>query len=164
MIYGFNAGEVFQMAIEIEENGKVFYDQAGQKITDPQVKALFAALAQEEVTHKAKFISLKDKLPADATGQTVYDPENEINQYLKMMADLNVFRTDKRVADQVAGIKGAADAVHLAMQFEKDSIVFFLTMQDSTEEPQGRQLIGQLVKEEQQHLKRLSIQLKKLGH
>ncbi|MBF0510418.1 MAG: hypothetical protein HQK57_16040, partial [Deltaproteobacteria bacterium] len=76
----------------------------------------------------------------------------------------NVFRTEKKVADLVAGIKSAADAVHLAMQFEKDSIIFFLTMQDDTEEAQGRQLIGQLVKEEQQHLKRLSIQLKKLGH
>ncbi|MBF0525628.1 MAG: ferritin family protein [Deltaproteobacteria bacterium] len=164
MIYGFNANEVFQMAIEIEENGKAFYDQAGQKITDPQVKELFAALAQEEVSHKARFISLKDKLPATAAGQTVYDPEKEIDLYLKMMADLNVFRTDKKMADQVAGIKSAADAVHLAMQFEKDSIIFFLTMQDDTEEAQGRQLIGQLVKEEQQHLKRLSMQLKKLGY
>ncbi|MBF0510419.1 MAG: rubrerythrin, partial [Deltaproteobacteria bacterium] len=54
MIYGFNAYEVFQMAIEIEENGKAFYDRAGQKITDPQVKELFAALAQEEVSHKAR--------------------------------------------------------------------------------------------------------------
>ncbi len=34
MIFGFNAAEVFQIAIEIEENGKSFYEKAQAKIDD----------------------------------------------------------------------------------------------------------------------------------
>jgi len=50
----------------------------------------------------------------------------------------------------------------LGIKFEKDSIILFLTMQDETEEGKGRELIGQLINEERKHLKKLSLELRKL--
>ncbi|MBW1920541.1 MAG: hypothetical protein JRI81_10005 [Deltaproteobacteria bacterium] len=44
----------------------------------------------------------------------------------------------------------------MAIDFEKDSIVFFLLMQDNTDEKTGKKLVGQLLKEEQEHLRKLS--------
>lgn len=76
-----------------------------------------------------------------------------------MMAGMHVFRTDEDVDRRLAGIASAEDALKLAIQFEKDSIVFFLTMKDKTEEAQGRNMIDQLVKEELTHHKQLSLQL-----
>uniref|UniRef100_A0A832EKB0 Rubrerythrin n=1 Tax=Desulfacinum infernum TaxID=35837 RepID=A0A832EKB0_9BACT len=164
MIFGFNAAEVFQIAVEIEENGKSFYEKALAKIDDPDVQAIFKDLALQEVEHKKKFMELKAKLPQQASQSTVFDPNNEMANYLKMMADGHVFRTSDNVDRKLAQVKDAVDALRMAMEFEKDSVIFFLSMQDATEEEKGRQFIGLLVKEEQEHLRRLAVQLKKMTH
>ena len=57
MMFNFNAAEVFDIAIKIEENGKQFYDRSREIIKDPEVQKLFAELAQEEIKHKEKFTS-----------------------------------------------------------------------------------------------------------
>ncbi|ROR03272.1 ferritin-like domain-containing protein [Desulfosoma caldarium] len=164
MIFGFNAAEVFQIAVEIEENGKAFYEKVAAKIDDPDVQAIFRDLAQQEVEHQRKFQELKAQLPPQAAQSTVYDPNNEMAHYLKMMADGHVFRTSESVDAKIATIQDAVDALRMAMEFEKDSVIFFLSMQDATEEEKGRQFIGLLVKEEQEHLRRLAVQLKKMTH
>ena len=162
MIYEFNAAEVFEIAIQIEENGRKFYEKAQEKIADPEIRAVFDYLAVEEVKHKMKFEELKAKLPESAKESKVWDPEDETGRYLKMMADMHVFRSEADLERRIGSIGSGAEALNLAIQFEKDSIVFFLAVQEETDENQGKKLIGQLVKEEQGHLKKLSLQLRKL--
>ena len=161
MIYGFNANEIFQIAINIEENGKRFYEKAMELIDDKDAKTLLASLAKEELEHLKKFTELKEQLPKEATAGTVWDPENEMNNYLHMVADMNVFRSDFNLEDELSQVKSAEDALRFGIQFEKDSIIFFLTIQDATDEAKGRELIGRLIEEEKGHLKKLSLELRK---
>ncbi len=156
MAYGFNAQEVFTMALQIEENGKHFYEEAARKVDDSKLRAVFSSLAQEEIEHKDRFQKLMEELPSSAKEPTVWDPEKELDVYLKMMADSHVFRADEDVSKFISQISTPIDAIKLAMQFEKDTIIFFLAMQDATEEGKGRDRITQLVKEEQQHLRKLT--------
>ena len=161
VIYGFNANEVFQMAIEIERNGYRFYQKAQGLVDNPDVKDVFAGLAKDEIEHEKRFITLKSQLPESAKKSTVWDPDNEADQYLRMMAKMHVFGSHTTVDDTLGGIEGAVGALKLAIQFEKDSITFFLAMQDATEGKKGRELIGQLIEEEKEHLKKLSVELMK---
>ena len=161
-MYEFNAHEVFQIAMEIEENGRIFYEKAKEKVEDQSTKKIFTALALAEIEHKKRFASMKAQLPPPSGKDEVYDPYNEANAYLRMMAEMHVFRTDEEVEEQLSWITGAIDAVNLAIQFEKDSIIFFLDMQDATTGNQERELIGQLVNEERQHLKKLSLKLREV--
>jgi len=163
VIYGFNADEVFQIAIDIEENGKRFYEKAMDIVDNPDVKAVLGSLAKDEAEHLKRFTELKAQLPKTATEDTVWDPEHEMNQYLQMMADIHVFRSDLDVEKKLSQAKNPEDILKLGIQFEKDSIVFFLTMQDSTEEKKGREIIGQLINEEKEHLRKLSLELKRLN-
>ena len=163
MIFNFNAAEVFDIAINIEENGKQFYDRSREIVKDPEVIKLFEELAREEITHKEKFQALKSQLPASAASGAVFDPNHELDLYIKMMADQHVFISSESLEAQLGGIKDARDALKLAVEFEKDSVIFFLSMQDATEGAQGKDFIGSLVKEEQEHLRRLSLELKKIG-
>jgi rubrerythrin len=163
MIFNFNAVEVFAIAIQIEENGKMFYDRGREIIKDPEVQKLFEELAQEEIKHKEKFESLKSQLPSSAAAATVFDPNHELNLYLKMMADQHVFISSTATRAQLDQISDARDALKLAIEFEKDSVIFFLSMQEATEGAKGKEFIGTLVKEEQAHLRRLSVELRKLG-
>jgi rubrerythrin len=161
MIYGFNASELFQVAIDIEENGRRFYEKAKDLIKSPEVKSLFAMLAKEEVAHKALFASLKAQLPESASEPTVWDPDNESEQYLKMMADMHVFRADMNLDQLLEEVQSAEDALSLAIRFEKDSVTFYLAMKDETESEKGREQIDQLVEEEKRHLRTLSMALRK---
>ena len=75
MSYGFNAGEVFKIAIQIEENGKKFYEESQKAIDNADVKKLFADLAQQEIEHKKKFENLSKKitlLPMDARNMEAF--------------------------------------------------------------------------------------------
>lgn len=162
MIYGFNASEVFQIAIDIEENGKRFYEKAMDFVDNSDLKELLASLAQEEVEHLKRFTELKAQLPKAAAEDTIWDPEHEMNLYLQMMADMHVFRSDFDVEKELSQVKDPGDVLKLGIQFEKDSIIFFLTMQDATEENKGRELIGQLVNEEKEHLNKLCLELGRL--
>ena len=134
MIYVFNADEVFQIAIDIEENGKRFYEKAMDIVDNPDVRAVLGSLAKDEAEHLKRFAELKAQLPKTATEDTVWDPEHEMNQYLQMMADIHVFRSDLDVEKKLSQAKNPEDILKLGIQFEKDSIVSFVTMQDSTEE------------------------------
>jgi rubrerythrin len=159
MIFNFNAAEVFKIAVEIEENGKRFYEQSLSCIDDPEVKQLFEELASEEVQHKKKFQSMLAELPKEAAAPTVFDPDNQQAQYIRMMADQHVFARSESVDTKVCELKDMRDALRLAIDFEKDSVIFFLSMQEATDSKKGKELVNLLVKEEQEHLRRLSAQL-----
>ncbi len=163
MGYGFNAGEVFKVAIQIEENGRKFYEESRKNIESAEIRALFADLALQEIGHKTKFETLRAQLPPESTAPTVWDPENEIDQYVKMMADNHVFVSSASVKDQVERIRDAADALKLAIEFEKDSVLFFLSIEEAVSAKKDHELIKSLVKEELGHLKRLALELRKLS-
>jgi rubrerythrin len=164
MLYCFNASEVFRIAIEIKENCIAFYEKAQGVTKDPEVKKLFEDLVQEETEHKTRIESMNEKLPKGAWTPTVSDPEHELDLYIKMMADQHMFSSVGELDTQLADIKETKDALRLAVQFEKDSVIFFLGMQEATCEGKDRDLISLLIKEEQDHVRRLSLQARKIGH
>ena len=104
MIFGFNAAEVFDIAIAIEENGKKFYDQAKALIDDSGVKQLFEELALQEVQHKEKFKSLKADLPKEASTPTTWDPDNKLSDCSR---PANWFSSRARLASNRSSICSA---------------------------------------------------------
>ena len=91
MGYGFNAAEVFRVAIEVEENGRRFYEESRKNIESAEIKELLYDLSQQEIAHKRKFETLLAELPCESKIATVWDPQNEIDQYIGMMAADHVF-------------------------------------------------------------------------
>lgn len=162
MLFGFNAAEVFDIAINIEENGKTFYTRAAQMVNDANVKTLFQQLAQEEEVHKARFMELKKLLPPQAKEATVPDLSNESDLYIKMMADEHIFSSAAGVEEELKKVSSIQDALRLAIQFEKDSVLFFVSMKEATDDTKGREMIDLLIKEEQEHVKRLSLALRRV--
>ncbi|MDR2354313.1 MAG: ferritin family protein [Deltaproteobacteria bacterium] len=157
MIYPFNAVEAIKIAISIEENGLKFYETAASKFqAHSQVSNLFTHLAKEEVAHKALFQSMLDALP-DKEKPTVFDPNSEMDQYLKMMADLHIFnKGDNSVEKLVAEVKDVKDALELAMSFEKDSIIFYVQIKTSSADISDKISVDKLIAEEAKHLRVLA--------
>ncbi len=161
MLFCFNATEVFRIALEIKDRCMAFYEKAQGVIQDSEVRELFETLVREEREHKAKIESLKAKVPADGWAPPVSDPDEELDLYIKMMADQHVLNPARDLDARLAEVKTTQDALKLALQFEKDSVIFFLGMQEATCEGKDRDLLGILIKEEQDHVRRLSLQARR---
>ena len=160
MIFPFNAGEVFKIAITIEDNGRLFYQKAAAKPFPEQIVSLFSHLTDEELAHKAFFQEILKSLPPSETAATVWDPDNELDKYLKLMADQHVFNQPPKAIDTLLDkVSTPAEA----MGFEKDTIVFFLELQTAAEKyDESRQAIGRLVAEERRHMARLAEMLQRI--
>ncbi len=162
MLFCFNATEVFRIALEIKDRCMAFYEKAQDVIQDSDVKQLFANLVREEMEHKGKIENLMARVPAGGWAPAVSDPEKELDRYIKMMADQHMFSSAQDLDVQLAQVKSARDALKLALRFEKDSVIFFLGMQEATCEGKDRDLLALLIREEQDHVRRLSLQARKM--
>ena len=163
MAVTFNADEIFEMGIQIENNGKAFYESGAAKVDDAKAKEVLLDLAGKEERHAEIFRTLRAGLPDAAGEPTVFDPEGMAGAYLRAAADTHVFNVHKSVDEVLEGVRTAREVVKLALGFEKDSIVFFLSMKDVVPPTFGRDQIDKLIREEQSHIRDLAAILSELA-
>ena len=153
MSYDFNADEIFEMAQQIERNGAEFYRTAAREISDSAHKTLLLDLAAMEDEHEKTFATLRAELSDKEREPTVFDPDSESAQYLKALADTQVFFKKK------VDISSLKEIFKEALTAEKDSIVFYLGMRELVPERLGKSTIDEIIKEEMGHIKSLGHKL-----
>lgn len=155
------AEDVFTMAIRIEENGNAFYAGAASRTQDAQAKKLFEDLARMEEGHIKAFKALRSMLP-DLFAGTVWDPEGLAESYLQASADTHVFTVEAAKSRLEKGMT-PAQVLDVAIQFEKDSVVFFLGMKELLPDTKGKGEIDRLIMAEMDHIRMLSVAAKNLA-
>lgn len=163
MSYYFNADEIFEIAEQIERNGKRFYDAAAKGALDPGIAALCQQLSAWEEVHVGVFSSLRRELPDEARQGAVFAPDEEVREYVKSAADSHVFVKNKDPEALALTCSSGRDILEMALTFEKDSVVFYTAMSKMVPKEQGQERIGGLVEEELKHIRILSKQLESLG-
>jgi len=148
----FNADEIFKIGIQIEKNACEFYRAAASKTTDTDLKKLFSELAQWETRHISLFEDFRTKLPASMKNENAYDPENSIHMYLKSVAGSVVFVKGNEMERLVALCKSPVEILEKALNFEKDSVVFYASMKEIVPDSLGKSKIDTLVLEELNHV------------
>jgi len=157
----FNADEAFEMAEKIEKNGAAFYRKAAEKAKNVTTKNLFEELARWELGHREIFATMRSELAAGQTEPLVFDPESETGMYLKAMADGHVFDTSVDVSKFFTGRETMKDVIRTALKMERDSIIFYLGLKDVVATKQGKDKIGDIIREEMRHVAFLN---KELAH
>lgn len=149
----FQASEIVEFAIKIEQNGYAFYAGVESLISDSSVKELIIHLKNEELAHEKTFRELlSDLTPANV--RETYPGEYE--EYLKALVDNHVFAADNSGEKALAMVKNEIDALNIAMGFEKDTILFFQELRDLVSE-KDQSTIDRLIDEEKSHLRKLAI-------
>lgn len=154
--YNFNAAEVFDMAVRIEENGAAFYRKAAELQDDENDKAFLLTLAKMEDRHKISFEELKKELSGDETAQTVFDPNDELPLYLDAMADAHGGEGDPDVLELLTGKETMAEIVETAIGLEKKSILFYVGIEELVPAKLGREKIDEIIREEKKHIAQLN--------
>jgi rubrerythrin len=163
MTIDFNADEIFRLGIQIETNGKQFYEAVAKNTLDPSVKGLFSELSKWESQHQELFESLRKALPDSAKQEILFDPQGEFSLYLQAMAESHVFIKNKDIHGLASKCRTPQEALDLAIIFEKDSVVFFTTMKRVVPEHLGKDKIDLLINEEIKHISILTQKKKELG-
>ena len=158
--FDFNASEIFEMAEQIERNGAAFYKKAAAFIQGPAQKTL-EELASWELKHEELFKGMKDALTSADKLEQVFDPDEEGARYLRAFADRHVFDTRQEAADRLLGDENLEQVLRMAIDLEKDSIVFYLGLRDATPNKAGRDKVEDIIKEEMRHVSILSDELRK---
>jgi len=148
----FNAFEIFEMAEQIERNGVKFYRKAAKNISDQNVCQMLLDLADMEVEHEKTFADMRKQLSDEARELRVFDPENELALYLQAMANGHVFNLNKDLSEQLKGNETAEEILKLAIDAEKDSIVFYLGLKDFVPVKAGKDKVEAIIKEEMAHI------------
>jgi rubrerythrin len=148
------ADDVFTMAVRIEENGLAFYDGAAKKTEDENLTKLFEDLAEMEKGHVSSFKQLRSAL-SDSLGEAVWDPEGLAQSYLSAAADSHVF-TKEAAQERLKTVNSSDEAFEMALRFEKDSVVFFISMKAALPDEKGKAEIDKLIEAELDHIKMLT--------
>lgn len=153
------ADDVFTMAVRIEENGEAFYSGAAAMTDAPKAKKLFEDLAQMEAGHIQAFRKLRSQLSGSFPADAVWDPEGLAAGYLQATADTHIF-TKEAAENRLKEVKTPVDVLAIAIQFEKDSVAFFLGMKEVLPDQTGKSEIDKLIQAEMEHISMLSAALK----
>ncbi len=153
MAYDFNVDEIFIMAEQIERNGADFYRAAADAVVETEARELLNDLARMEVEHEKTFKALRAEISEQEKESTVFDPEGEAALYLRALADMRVFFEKKMDLSSLAAI------LKSAIEAEKDSIAFYLGMQEAVPKNLGKGRIQKIIKEEMSHIRLLSRKL-----
>jgi rubrerythrin len=155
----FNAFEIFEMAEQIERNGAKFYRKAAKIVSDTKLQRTLLDLAAMEDRHEKILAGMKRELSPEQQAPATYDPENEASLYLQAMADGHVFDVNKDISLQLSGSESVEDILKMAIQLEKDSIIFYIGLRDFVPAEAGREKIEDIIDEERSHIVVLSRKL-----
>jgi rubrerythrin len=158
-----NADDIFRVGVQIEINGKLFYETAEKQARETGTKELFRELAAWENQHIELFERLRLQLPETAREENLFDPGSELETNIKATADSHIFIRNKDISSLVSTMKTPQEVLDLAITFEKDSVVFYSTMKKAIPESFGKERMDTLIDEEIRHIAMLTQQKEKLG-
>ncbi len=144
----FNAHDIVEFAIRIEEDGERFYRQAAEKTDNKGVRDLFVRLADDEVGHKKVFGDMMKNLPEYQPPETY---EGEYLAYVRNYIDGKVVFAG--LLDPAAFDTPAA--IDYALQKEMDSVLYYHEIK-SLVAPTHHPTIDTIIAEERKHFARLS--------
>lgn len=152
-IFG-TAEDVFTMAVRVEENGHAFYSGAAKSFSDATIQELFTQLAAMENSHIHTFRELRGALP-DFGSDMVWDPAGLAESYLQATADTHIF-TLEAAEERIKRVKTPIEGLDMAIQFEKDSVAFFLGMKEILPDEGSKNEIDKLIRSEMEHIQLLN--------
>ena len=155
----FSADEILATAERIEENGVSFYSAGCEAVSDPEAKVLLRRLSSWEVAHVHIFKAMRRELTAEEQTPTVFDPEDQMALYLKTMADRTVFTSNMNPGEMFGPDPTLRHVLLLALEREKDAVVFYSGIRDMVPARLGRDKIDAIIREEVSHVAMLEKQL-----
>lgn len=144
----FAGSEIVQLGIEIEKNGRDFYNTLAAQSKNQKARDIFLHLAGEEEKHIKTFEGILSSVEK-------YEPAEsypgEYFAYMRSLADNYIFTRKDKGAEIAKNTKSDLEALELGIGFEKASIEFYQNMKKAVP-PYGHKVVDEVIAQEQTHL------------
>jgi len=142
----FTASELFDLAIQVEVNGKRFYRYAMGRVKGDSLKNLLGWLADQELLHESAFMEIKEGLvhgikPAPSFASLT-------QQALRRAMGRHAFSLDEL---QIDSIQDEKEILQAALLFEEDTILFFEFIAPFVSDPDASATLEKIRTEEFNH-------------
>ncbi len=155
----FSGGEIVGLGIQIEKNGRDFYNALAGQSKDQKAQEIFRHLAGEEQKHIETFKGILGSVEK-------YEPAEsypgEYFAYMSSLADKYVFTKKDKGAEIAKNTKSDLEALELGMGLERDSIDFYQNMKKVVPAYDNK-IVDQVIVQEEKHLQLLSDLKKQLS-
>lgn len=141
----FSINEVMEQAIQTEKMGFQYYTKTAEKFENNEdLKNLFEKLAAKELEHEKIFINLREKI-----GHQMPDNWGEISMYMRAIVESEFFLGTGKALPSMDKIKTVGDAITYAIRFEKDTLLYYHSLEALGEETD---VIDDIINEERDHI------------
>jgi rubrerythrin len=148
----FAGSEIVEIGIQIEKNGRDFYNIMANQSENLKAKELYKYLEGEEKKHIAAFQRILDSV------QKYEPPEaypGEYFAYMNALASNYVFTQKDKGKEIAKKMFSDREAIDRGIGAEKDSIIFYEGMKKVVLEHEHK-VIDEIIGQEQEHLRKLS--------
>ncbi|MDD5258938.1 MAG: ferritin family protein [bacterium] len=142
--------EAYDVALNLEEEGINFYESCADKSKNAESRHIFRQLASEEREHFDTFKKLQNAL-----GVTLNKPlgqNEEVRQYLANLVRPGIFYDLKSIPSESLAALTEYEAIHIGIQTEKDSILFYTETWQNSVNSKGKKAFKKIILEERRHL------------
>lgn len=163
MTHAYSVEEIFEIAINIEKNGTLFYNRLAEHAETDESRELFRYLADEEKKHITLFTSMRDRLGKSLSPDFLdYWANEEMGLYLKELAGVEVFPELKDMKAFLAKFDALESVIQYAINMEKSNVLFFMEVLESLQNAGNseKQIVRDLITEEKKHILKLCVLLK----
>lgn len=151
----YSVNEVIELAVQIEHNGYAFYNESlKHKGLDADSQKLLTTLRDQELNHEKTFLALRDDADIKGLEQTM-DWEL-IASYLKTIVDSRLFNNESSAISVATQAKDFSVILDAAINFEKDTLLFFHTIKDAINSEKGKSAVARIIHEEITHILKLT--------
>lgn len=147
--------EIVEIAIRLEKRGEAFYIEAVESAITASVKALFEDLAEQERHHRRAFQEMGRDVVELALSPDEWD---QFQAYTGALLQQSLFDRPEGSPSRVAETMDEGEALQAALEFEKETLLFFYEMREAVRGP-GQRVVERIVQEEKRHIQRLSAML-----
>ncbi len=133
-----------QTAIQMEKDGRSFYQRAAAETDSEMGRKIFESLAEDERLHLETFQKIfEDRLEGEEW--------DELTRSSRKYANIPVFPKDLSSVEGPDPDTNELDALNLAMNAEKEAIEFYQGILENTPDVEVRKIIEEIIHHEKNH-------------
>jgi rubrerythrin len=141
--------EAIKMAIQIEKDGKKYYEEAASKTNNELGKKMFESLAKDEMVHLETFQKMFDTIAGKEEWRELAEGSPKVGK-------VPIF--DEEVSEKSKPDTNDIDALRVALDNERDSIELYKKASEEIKDSLARKIFTKIREEEEYHYDLLQAQ------
>ncbi|HNS21905.1 MAG TPA: ferritin family protein [Sedimentisphaerales bacterium] len=148
----FNIFEILQIAEQVEHKGAKFFLKTSELFDDPAVRDIYYRLATWKAKHEKIWARMRKRF-SEKTGEFgTFDPDNYVLSNPQVMSGLTWFGTKQEGVNRLTGRESKRQVLKDAIRRANEVIIFYRGLKDFARDPATRQMIDQIIREEDRQI------------